>query len=226
MEQRLVAAANGGAKPVQADIKPQGDGKVEKLDPRLAGKVLGEVGEALDAAHIPYAVIGGVASASFGRPRWTHDVDILVRPEDAEQVLSVLGERGFDTEMTDHRWIYKAFKYDVLVDVIFRSTGGIYLDREMIDRVTETRLDEWTVKVVPPEDLLIMKAVVHDEGGPRHWHDALGLIAVGHLDWKYLQSRALRAPRRVLSLLVYAHSLDLYVPNEVIRHLFEHVYGR
>ena len=204
---------------------PMPDGKVEKLDQRLIAKVLGEVGEALDAAQIPYAVIGGVASASFGRPRWTHDIDILVRPEDAEQTLVVLAEREFRTEMTDHRWIYKAFKYGVMVDVIFKSTGGIYLDKEMQERVLETRLDERSVKVVPPEDLLIMKAVVHDEGGPRHWHDALGLIAVGHLDWQYLQSRALRAPRRVLSLLVYAHSLDLYVPNEVIRHLFEHVYG-
>ena len=223
MEQRLVPQTNGGAQPVQAE--PKDDGKVDKLDLRLISKVLGEVGAALDAAKIPYAVIGGVASASFGRPRWTHDIDILVRPEEAEQTLVVLAERGFRTEMTDHSWIYKAFKYGVMVDVIFRSTGGIYLDREMIERVTETQLEEHSVKVVPPEDLLIMKAVVHDERGPRHWHDALGLISVGHLDWKYLQTRALRAPRRVLSLLIYAHSLDLYVPNEVIRTLFEHVYG-
>lgn len=217
--------ANGSTQPVPLEAKPRSDGKVDKLDPKLICKVLGEVGEALDESGIPYAVIGGVASASFGRPRWTHDIDILVRPEEAEQAIAVLAERGFRTELTDHQWIYKAFKYGVLVDVIFRSTGGIYLDKEMQERVAQTTLDGRPVKVVPPEDLLIMKAVVHDEGGPRHWHDALGLIAVGHLDWRYLQSRALRAPRRVLSLLVYAHSLDLYVPNEVIRHLFEHVYG-
>jgi predicted nucleotidyltransferase len=196
----------------------------ERPDQKVLAKVLGEVAEVLEAAKLPYAVIGGVASAGFGRPRSTKDIDILVRPEDAEQVLNALGGAEFRTEMTDHRWLYKAFKYGVLVDVIFRSTGNIYLDQEMLEHVKEARLQGNLVKVVPPEDLLIMKAVVHDENGPRHWHDALGLIGSGHLDWVYLQERALRAPRRVLSLLIYAHSLDLFVPNEVIRFLFEHVY--
>ena len=219
MERRLAPAPNG-PQPVQTDI-PR-----EHPDQKTMAKVLGEVGAILEEAQIPYAVIGGIASAGFGRPRWTKDIDVMVRPEDAEAALAAFDKHDFRTEMTDHRWLYKAFKYDVLVDVIFRSTGGIFLDQEMLDRVKETRLQGSKVRVVPPEDLLVMKAVVHDEGGPRHWHDALGLIAGGHLDWEYLQSRALRAPRRVLSLLVYAHSLDLYVPNEAIRFLFEHLYGR
>jgi hypothetical protein len=69
-----------------------------------------------------------------------------------------------------------------------------------------------------------MKAVVHDEEGPRHWHDALGIIMGTNLDWDYLERRASRAPRRVLSLLLYAHSIDLSVPNGVIRRLFAKVY--
>jgi predicted nucleotidyltransferase len=213
MERPAVPATNGGA-------------NHERPDQKVMAEVLGEVADVLDSAQIPYAVIGGMASAGFGRPRWTHDIDILVRPEEAERALAELDAHDFRTEMTDHRWLYKAFKHGVLVDVVFRSTGGIYLDAQMLEHVKETRLQGMRVRVVPPEDLLVMKAVVHDEGGPRHWHDALGLIASGRLDWSYLQGRALRAPRRVLSLLVYAHSLDLYVPNEVIRHLFEHVYGR
>ncbi len=214
-----VTAHDGG---VQA-VRTEGD---ERPNQELMAKVLGEVGEALESAALPYAVIGGIASAGFGRPRWTHDIDILVRPEDAERTLAVLAKRDFRTELTDHHWIYKAFKHGVMVDVIFRSTGGIYLDPEMLERVVDTRLHGMRVRMIPPEDLLIMKAVVHDECGPRHWHDALGLIAGGHIDWDYLQSRALRAPRRVLSLLIYAHSLDLFVPNEIIRRLFEDVYGR
>jgi hypothetical protein len=35
----------------------------------------------------------------------------------------------------------------------------------------------------------------------------------------------MRAPRRVLSLLIYAHSLDLHVPGQTVRRLFEKVYG-
>ena len=44
------------------------------------------------------------------------------------------------------------------------------------------------------------------------------------LDWDYLERRARRAPRRVLSLLIYAQSIDLFVPNRVIRSLFEAAY--
>jgi hypothetical protein len=189
-------------------------------------RVLGEVALALDRAGLAYAVIGGIASAGYGRPRWTHDIDILVRPEDATRALAILEAEGFDTELTDHAWIYKAFKYGVMVDVIFRSCGGIHLDDMMAQHVVTRQLWGTRVKVVPPEDLLIMKAVIHDEGGPRHWHDALGLIAGGKLDWAYLKARAYRAPRRILSLLIYAHSLDLFVPNDLIEHLFEQVYGR
>jgi predicted nucleotidyltransferase len=201
--------------PVSADERP---------DQKALARVLGEVATVLEAAMLPYAVIGGMASAGMGRPRSTKDIDILVRPEDAEQVVHALAAGGFRTELTDHFWLYKAFKEGVLVDIIFRSTGNIYLDQEMLEHVKQTRLGGNLVRVVPPEDLLIMKAVVHDENGPRHWHDALGLIGSGNLDWEYLQTRALRAPRRVLSLLIYAHSLDLFVPNHVIRFLFEHVY--
>lgn len=187
-------------------------------------EVLADTVSALHGAEVPYALIGGIASTGYGRPRWTHDIDVLVRPEDADRALTALAAAGFVTERTDARWIFKGFKEKVMVDVIFRSTGGIYLDAEMLQRAVVREYQGRQMRFVSPEDLLIMKAVVHDENGPRHWHDALGLIAGVHIDWDYLLKRAHRAPRRVLSLLIYAHSLDLLVPNRVIRGLFEQVY--
>src|SRR5690606_25851615 len=80
------------------------------------------------------------------------------------------------------------------------------------------------VRLIAPEDLLVIKAAVHDEQGPRHWHDALGVIGINELDWDYLLRRARQAPRRVLSLLVYAHSLDKNVPNYVVRALYREIY--
>lgn len=191
---------------------------------RAFGGVLAEAMDALAAAQIPYAVIGGIASSGLGRPRWTHDIDVLIKPEDAETALDALAERGFETERPDETWLFKAYKHRVMVDLIFRSRGDIYLDEEILDRAVEGVFQGRRVRFIPPEDLLIMKAVVHDEAGPRHWHDALGLIASRDLDWAYLQRRARRAPRRVLSLLVYAHSLDLMVPNTIIRRLYHDLY--
>ena len=194
-------------------------------DEQVFSDVLGETITAMESGKVPYALIGGIAASGFGRPRWTHDIDLFVKPEDAGRALDALEPRGFRTERTDPRWLYKAYKEDVMVDIIFRSTGGFYLDQEMIDRAVTYKFKGHDVRLVPAEDLVIMKAVVHDEAGPRHWHDALSIIAGGHLDWHYFSRRALKAPRRVLSLLIYAQSVDTFVPNEVIRQLHSQLYG-
>lgn len=194
-------------------------------DEQIFTDVLAETIGAMEAAAVPHAIIGGIAASGFGRPRWTHDIDLFVRPEDAGRALEALSERGFRTERTDPRWLYKGYKEDVMVDIIFRSTGGFYLDQEMLDRAVTYRFKGHDVRLVPPEDLVIMKAVVHDEAGPRHWHDALSIIACGNVDWPYFARRSMKAPRRVLSLLVYAQSIDMYVPNDVIRQLHGQLYG-
>lgn len=188
------------------------------------GVVLGETVEALTASQIDYALMGGIASTGLGRPRWTHDIDVFVRPGQAEAALDALAGRGFHTQRTDPAWLFKAFKENVLVDIIFRSTGGFYLEDEMVARSVERDLLGHRVRLLAPEDLLVIKAAVHDERGPRHWHDALGVLAVSDIDWNYLLRRARQAPRRVLSLLVYAHSLDMAVPNFVVRNLYHDIY--
>ena len=83
---------------------------------------------AIERAAIPWALIGGLASAILGRPRHTLDIDIMVRPQDAERALDVLDAAGFRTERTDARWIFKGFRDELTVDVIFKVRGDIYLD--------------------------------------------------------------------------------------------------
>jgi hypothetical protein len=181
--------------------------------------------DAIEKRGIPYVLMGGLASAALGRPRWTHDIDFFVRPHDAGTALEALAEAGFETQETYPDWLFKGLKHGVLVDVIFQSSGHIYLDDDMIDHAV---IGEWKgqkLRLISPEDLLVIKAVVHDEHVPRHWYDGLGLIAAYDLDWEYVLRRARHGARRVLSLLVYAQSVDLIVPEGVIRTLFEAVYG-
>src|SRR3954447_23415380 len=183
---------------------------------------LDETVAALKAEGVPYMLMGGIASTCMGRTRWTHDIDLFVRPDDNRRVLAALADAGFETEETFPDWLFKASKYDQLVDVIFRSSGDIIADDEMFERAPTFECMGRQVRTVPPEDLLVIKAVVHAEHMPRHWHDALGLIAtVCDLDWEYLIRRARRGARRVLSLLLYAQSDDLVVPWWVIQRLYE-----
>jgi len=174
---------------------------------------------ALDGAGVQYLLIGGLASAILGRPRCSSDVDLFVAPECAPRALAALAGADFSTEITNATWLYKAFSQDILVDILFRTVGDIYLDREMLRRSQLYQFLGTRVRVVAPEDLIVIKALVHDEETPRHWHDALALLARHDLDWGYLLGRARHGPRRVLSLLLYAASNDRLVPSRVLRQL-------
>jgi predicted nucleotidyltransferase len=187
-------------------------------------EILAQASDTLDRVGIPYLVIGGVASSVYGRPRTTDDLDFLVDPEQALPALQALGAAGFTTEETNPHWIYKAVRDGTTIDLMFRVHGDIYLDEEMLQRARQVEFAGYTVRVASPEDVIAIKAVAHDEPSFRHWHDALAILAVQEIEWEYLLRRARHGAHRVLSLLVYAQSNDLIVPEQPIRQLFRQIY--
>lgn len=192
------------------------EGQVE-VDDATFFAVLEETAAMLARSGIPHVFMGGLASAALGRPRWTHDIDVFVRPADARATLEALATAGFRTQETDPGWLFKALKDRVLVDVIFVSSGGVFLDDEMARRARHAEVEGCRLPVIPAEDLVVIKALVHKEHSPRHWFDALALLRRDGLDWAYLVRRARQhGPLRVLSLLFYARSNDQIIPNHVV----------
>jgi predicted nucleotidyltransferase len=191
----------------------------------VVASVLADAVHELDASGIPYLLIGGLASALQGRPRCTSDIDLLVAPESAPIALERLAAAGFDTEATNPHWLYKAFRDDVLLDLLFKASGDVYLDAEMLARARTLAFRGVPVRVIPPEDLVVIKAIAHDEETPRHWWDALALLTSAPIDWSYLLRRARKAPARTASLLLYAASLGLAVPAEAAQQLTATIHG-
>jgi predicted nucleotidyltransferase len=183
-------------------------------------RVLAEVIAELEGAAVPYLLMGGSGAQAFARPRRTDDIDVFVDPGDAGRAIATLADAGFRTEEADPSWLYKAWRDGVLVDVIFRSSGGIYLDAEMLKRGQRRDYRGTSVLLMSPEDLLVIKAMASTEETPHHWYDALALIARRELDWDYIHERARVGPRRVLSLLLYAESIDLAVSPDVVAALY------
>ena len=130
--------------------------------------------------------------------------------------LESLAATGFSIDEKDPNWIFKAMDQGVLVDVIFRATNGIYLDDEMIARVRRRDFHGVEIPVLAPEDLVVIKATVFAEHNPRHWWDALGILARVDLDWDYVLQRARHSQARVASFLLFARSEDLAVPDRVL----------
>lgn len=54
--------------------------------------------DALDGAHIEYAVCGGFAVAMHGHPRLTQDIDLLVQDVDLVRTRSAVGAIGYTLE--------------------------------------------------------------------------------------------------------------------------------
>jgi predicted nucleotidyltransferase len=198
---------------------------VETVDLERLARVLADGVRALEAASIPYVLIGGAASAIRGRPRLSDDVDIFVRHTDADRALDVLAEAGFETEKTNPKWIYKATRDEITIDLMFWLSGDVYCDDEVLAHATRERYGDAEVTVASAEDLIVVKVLAHDEQSAHHWHDALALLALNEIDWDYLLARGRRSPRRLLALLIYAEAVDLVVSDDAIRSLFAQVYG-
>lgn len=182
--------------------------------------VVRDVIEALEGRGIPFVFVGGIASGILGRPRSTVDVDVLIRPGDIGPARAALEAAGFETTETDLNWLYKGAREGVVVDLLVESTGGVYLDDEMLARAVTAEFRGIELRLASPEDLIIMKALAHLEPTNRYWYDALGILGRSSIDWDYLLDRARLGVRRVLSLLLYAQSTDILVPDAPIRALF------
>jgi hypothetical protein len=194
-------------------------GGLEATPEELRAAVEDAVGVLREDA-IPFLFVGGIAAGLLGRGRYTGDIDLFVRPEDARRTLSALERAGFETSELNPYWIFKGVRGQVLVDILFTLKGDIRLDDEMLARAPVRSFLGVDIPLLPPEDLIVVKAIVFDEETPRHWYDALGLIAGGSIDWDYLVTRSRRSPRRMLSLLVFALSNDLLVPSAPIERLY------
>ena len=83
------------------------------------GKTLKRASSALTAAGIPFLLGGSLASWARGGPETRHDLDLMMKPGDAERALQVLAEEGLRPERPPEGWLYKAWDGDVLVDLIF-----------------------------------------------------------------------------------------------------------
>ena len=123
-------------------------------------------GGALNEAGIPWALGGGLAAWARGGPQTEHDVDFLVKPEDAERAHDALAAAGLRTEKPPEGWLLKAYTDDdVLVDLIFDPQGGPVTD-DLLARADELEVHAMRMRVIRLEDVLVQKLLALSEQEP------------------------------------------------------------
>lgn len=120
----------------------------------------------LDEAGVPYVLGGGLACWARGAPKTEHDVDFLVKPEDAERAQQALADAGMRTEKPPEGWLLKAYDdTGVLVDLIFDPQGGP-VDDATFERAEEMEVQAMRMNVAALEDVIVQKLLALNEQRP------------------------------------------------------------
>jgi hypothetical protein len=156
--------------------------------------------EPLERAGIPYAIVGSVASAIYGEPRATNDVDILimVRPEDVDRLVRAFPEEGF--YITPAEVIREELQRPsgahlnvIAQDVMMKADlyPSPHHDEDWLTRRRKSTIAGRTVWVAAPESVILHKLIfLRESGAERHVRDIRGMLRVtDDIDLHWLEER-------------------------------------
>ncbi|MES1246794.1 MAG: nucleotidyltransferase [Actinomycetota bacterium] len=149
----------------------------------------------LNDAEIEFVLGGGLSAWARGGPRSEHDVDFLIKPEDADAALAAFDAAGWKTEKPPEGWLYKTWHENgALVDLIYDPASGP-ITQEMIERAHEGEVMALRAKVATLEDVLVSKLMAIREqelnfSSVLEWSRALR----EQIDWPQVRERTQDSP--------------------------------
>lgn len=155
-------------------------------------RTLADLDAFLREHEVPFAVIGGIAVAVRGEPRFTADIDIVVGIDQdaAIDLLRSVARSAFEPLFPGVEDVVReAFMLplrhrgtQVKVDIAVGATG---FEGQVIRRAPTEPLGGVSVRIATAEDLLLMKAMA---GRPRDTEDSRGIASrrAGTIDWDYV----------------------------------------
>jgi hypothetical protein len=155
--------------------------------PQEQQKLFFEVLTLFEKKHIPYAVAGAFALQEHtGICRDTKDLDLFLTQENVGAALKWLRDEGFECEVKDPVWLYKAHRDGFFVDMITgMSNGAISVEDSWIEHATHAVIHGVQTRVLGAEELIVSKLFVTR----RERFDGADIAHViygtqGKLDWQ------------------------------------------
>jgi hypothetical protein len=159
---------------------------------------------ALEEVGVDYLVVGATACASYGEPRLTRDIDVVVDLHDdrvADLVRHFPAPEFYVSEegarrAAEHRDMFNIIHpaSGLKIDLIVRKEDAF--DDSRFRRKRRLRvLPGRTVNFASPEDVILKKLVFFRQGGSeKHLRDSAGILQVSGrtLDRRYLSGWARR----------------------------------
>lgn len=156
-------------------------GKRARGDRRLE-QALAALTSALNATHVPWMVIGGIAVIAHGVRRMTTDIDAALRGDriDVASVLRALAKKRIVPRIEDA----ERFARESLVLLLRHEPTAVDFDvslawtdfeHEAIGAASVTSFGAVTAPMARPEDLVVFKAIA---GRPKDIEDATALLTL------------------------------------------------
>lgn len=144
--------------------------------------------------RVPFMLGGSLAAWARGGPEPKKDLDLMLKPEDAERALECLAAAGLRSERPPEEWLLKAYHDDVLVDLIFRPSG-LEITDEVLGRAQTISLMAVGTPVMALEDVLVTMLMALDE----HSLDYTRILAIARslreqIDFPRLRTRTAQSP--------------------------------
>ncbi len=152
----------------------------------------------LEKLGVPYLLTGSLASSAFGEPRFTHDIDVVVRLTLAQVphfCAAFPAPEYYCDQMAAAQAVRQRFQFNILhpasgqkVDVIVASDSEF--DQARLARgVRVPASPDFEATFSAPEDVIIKKLEYFREGGSeKHLRDIVGVLKVqgDRIDRAYL----------------------------------------
>jgi len=122
--------------------------------------------QALEGADVEFMVGGSLAAWARGGPETRNDLDLVLRPRDADRALAALEAAEMRTERPPEQWLHKAWDDGVMVDLIYELLTVHHegspaerrpIDDELFERADDLRVFGVVVPVMSLEDVLATK---------------------------------------------------------------------
>jgi hypothetical protein len=201
---RIVPAIHRAARRVP------GVGVTDEFDQLL--KTMRKAAAVLRESEIPFALAGGLAVWARGGPKTEHDVDFLVKPDDADRALEVLVGAGMRGERPAEGWLLKAWDDGQMIDLIFDPAGGP-IDDDWLDRAELIEVYATTMPVASLEDVLVTRLMALNE----QYLDYSGVLEMARavreqIDWEQVRARTEDSPYAV-AFFTLTERLEVIEPS-------------
>jgi len=155
-----------------------------------------KVTDKLRRLKIPYMITGGIAVIFYGRPRLTHDFDLVVtiKPEQISSLMKAFQDEFYISQEAiqnalDTQSMFNMIHFDSGIKVDFWIFQASEFDRKRFERKQKHSYGGKEICFSSPEDVILKKILWFKESEiQKHLEDAFGILEIQqNLDFDYLK---------------------------------------